>query len=109
VRDRVAQVGQRLQFQLEVAFAALRADFADAQLAQRLEIRQAVQEQDALDQRVGVLHLVDRFVVFVRGELLQSQFFSILACRKYWLIAVSSLVERLVEELDGLGIAISLR
>ena len=45
---------------------------ADVQLAQVLHVRQAFQEQDALDQRVGVLHGLDRFFVFTLAELFQA-------------------------------------
>ena len=42
---------------------------ADAQLVQVLQVRQALEEEDARDQRVGMLHLVDRLVVLVVAEL----------------------------------------
>ena len=42
---------------------------ADRQLVQVLQVGQAVQEQDALDELVGVLHLADRFVI---GDLAQT-------------------------------------
>ena len=45
---------------------------ADEQLAEVLQVRQAVEEQDPLDQPIGVLHLVDRLVVRVLAELLQA-------------------------------------
>jgi len=46
-----------------------------------------LEEQDALDQPVGVLHLVDDSCIECSPKLLEAQFFSIRACRKYWLMA----------------------
>ncbi|MNN74460.1 hypothetical protein D3C81_1906620 [compost metagenome] len=39
---------------------------------QVLEVRQAVEHQDAVDQAVGVLHFADRFLVLDITELLQA-------------------------------------
>ena len=44
-------------------------------------------------------------LVLVLAEPSRPQFFSIRACRKYWLIAVSSLLEDLVEVLDDVDVA----
>ena len=38
---------------------------ADVELAELLQVREAVEEEDALDELVGVLHLVDRLFVDV--------------------------------------------
>ena len=46
---------------------------ADAQAAEHLEIGQAVEEQDALGELVGMLHLVDQFVALEFGELVEPQ------------------------------------
>jgi len=45
---------------------------ADEQLAQILQIRQPLEKKDALDQTVGVLHLVDGFLVFQFAEAAQA-------------------------------------
>jgi hypothetical protein len=82
---------QRFEFQREVGLQQFLRVLADAQLAQRLEVRQAFEEEDAIGQAIGMLHLVDRFLVLVLGEFLQAPVLQHLACRKYWLIAVSSL------------------
>src|SRR5207253_3503656 len=42
----------------------------DAHLAEALDVRQAVEQKDALDQLVGVLHLADRFLVDLLVEAL---------------------------------------
>ena len=65
VGDGFAQQRQRLVFQRQVALQHFARVLADAQLAQHLEVGQAVQEQDALGQFVRMLHLVDGFLVLV--------------------------------------------
>ncbi len=70
--DRVAQQRQRFHLQCEIGLEHLLDRLADAQPAEQLEIGQAIEEQDALRQPVGMLHLVDRFVAFEFGELLDA-------------------------------------
>src|SRR5690606_6498264 len=72
VGDRLAQQGQGVQLQRQVALEDLARTLADAQLAQRLEVRQPLEEQDPLGEHVGVLHLVDGFLVLVLGQFLQA-------------------------------------
>ena len=74
----------------QVAFEDFLNILADQQLVEVLQVRQAIEEEDALDQPVGMLHLVDRFIVFVLPSLVTPQWRSMRACRKYWLMAVSS-------------------
>src|SRR3546814_8834659 len=45
---------------------------ADFQLAEILQVRHALKQQHALDDLVGVLHLLDRFFVFVVAEPLEA-------------------------------------
>jgi hypothetical protein len=45
---------------------------ADHQLAQVLQVGQAVEHEDAVHQLVGVLHFADRFLVFLLGQLVQA-------------------------------------
>jgi hypothetical protein len=71
IGDRGLGVGVGAAFQAEVAGQALGHVFADDQLVQRLQVGQAFEEQHALDQVVGVVHFLDRFLVLVlaqRGE-----------------------------------------
>jgi hypothetical protein len=63
-------VGAFLQFQ--VGRQHFFRVFADQQLVQGLQVGQAVQHQDAVDQAVGMLHFADRFVVFLLAQLVQS-------------------------------------
>jgi hypothetical protein len=71
IRDRLPQVRMRLHFQLQVAVQRFLHALADQQLAQVLQVGQPIQEQDALDELVGVLHLIDRFLVRVLAEALE--------------------------------------
>ena len=50
----------------------LRDVFANTQLAEILQVRQALEEQDAFDDDVGVLHLVDRLAVLVVAQLVEA-------------------------------------
>ena len=51
--------------ELEVAVEHLAGVFTDQQLSQILQIGQAFEKEDALDQLVGMLHLVDGFFVLM--------------------------------------------
>jgi hypothetical protein len=57
------------QFEREIA----RDDFFDAlanqQLAEILKVWEAAEKQDAFDERIGMFHLVDGFLVLVPGKL----------------------------------------
>ena len=59
-------------FQGEVGFQDFHRVLADTQSTEVLQIRQTIQEQDASDELVGMLHLVNRLVVLVLVELLQT-------------------------------------
>ena len=60
--DGAAQLVDRLELELEVGAQHLLDRLADPQAAEHLEIGQAVEEEDALGEPVGMLHLVDQFV-----------------------------------------------
>src|SRR4029450_13442457 len=68
LRDGGLQHRVRLELQPEVARKSRLDVFADVELVQVLQIRHALEEQDPCDQRVGVLHLVDRSVVLALAE-----------------------------------------
>ena len=57
---------------LEVALQYLHDVLADQQLAQVLQVGQAPDHQHALDDLVGVLHLVDGLVVLELGQALEA-------------------------------------
>src|SRR5262249_46180626 len=58
--------------ELQVGFQHLLGILADAELAQVLQIWQPLEHEDALDQSVGVLHLLDRLVVLALAEALEA-------------------------------------
>ena len=62
----------RRHLELEVAFERFLRALADEELVQVLQVGQALEEEDALDELVGMLHLVDRLVMLVVGEARQS-------------------------------------
>ncbi|SOZ24721.1 hypothetical protein CBM2608_A50065 [Cupriavidus taiwanensis] len=72
IGDAFLDGGVRGLFQLQVALEHLGGILAEQQLVQVLQVGQAVQHQDALDQAVGVLHFADRFLVLHLAELLQA-------------------------------------
>src|SRR5690606_25310757 len=70
--DRFAEVGMALQLQLQVALKRLFDVFADQQLAQILQVGQPTEEENALDEPVGVLHFIERFLVRMLAEALEA-------------------------------------
>src|SRR5690348_16190243 len=69
MRDRFAQSREPSLFEPQIAFEDLAHILADQELVEVLQIGQAVEKQDALDQLVGILHLVKRGVVLAVAEL----------------------------------------
>ena len=58
--------------ELKVAFQHLFGRFPNAQLPQILQIGNALEKQDALNQGIRMFHLINRLVVFVLCELSES-------------------------------------
>ena len=54
---------------LEIAFEDLLDVLADHQRIELLHVGKAFEEDDARDQLVGVMHLLDRFLALLLGEL----------------------------------------
>ena len=78
---------------------------ADLELVQRLEVGEPVEEQDAVGQGVGVLHLVDRFVPLVLGELRDAPILQHAVMEPVLVDRREFVGERLVEELDDCRVA----
>jgi hypothetical protein len=55
--------------ELEVELELLLHRLADVDLVEALDVGHALEEEDALDELVGVLHLVDRLVADLLGQL----------------------------------------
>ncbi len=105
VGDRLTQGDGAFALEGEVALQDLGGVLANAQLAQRLEVRQSLKEQDAIGEHVGVLHLLDRFLVFVVGQFLQTPVLQHLGMQEVLVDRGQLVVEDLVEEFDDLGVA----
>ncbi|MCY1425252.1 hypothetical protein D9M71_410360 [compost metagenome] len=105
MRDSHFEIGMAGFLDTQVTLKHFLGVLADVQLAQVLDVRQAFKEQDALDQLVRVLHLVDGFVVLVLAELVQAPIF-IHARMQEVLIDRDQLIGKdLVEMLDDCNVA----
>ncbi len=58
----------RRQLEPEIAPEAFLDVLADHELAEILQIGHAIEEENALDELVGVLHLIDGFLLFVSSS-----------------------------------------
>ena len=99
------EVGMGFHLELQVALQAFLDIFADQEFAEFLQIGNAFQEQDALDQLVGVLHLVDRLVVLVVAELLQPPVLEHPGVKKILVDRREFVQQHLVQMLDDLLVA----
>ena len=66
------QVGAPVLFHLHIALRGFLDVLGDHQLAEFLQVRKTFEEQDPVDQLVGTLHLLDRFLVFDLVQLLET-------------------------------------
>src|SRR5690625_176603 len=106
VLDAFAQRRDRVELQLEVALEDFTGVFADQQFAEVLQIGQPLQEQNALDQLIGVLHFVDGFVILVLCQFIQAPVLEHAGVEKVLIDGDELIAEHLVEELDNLGITL---
>src|SRR5687768_7651988 len=104
--DGTAQLGQRLELELMVGLEDFLDVLADPEAAELLEIGQAVQEQDALGELVGVLHLVDRFGALELGEALEAPIVEHPVVQPILVGGGQLVAERVVEMPDDLGVAL---
>ncbi len=105
IGDPGLEVGNRGHFQAQIAIQRLARALTDQQLAELLQVRQAVEEQDALDEPVGVLHLVDRLLVLVLGEFRVTPVPVHARMQEILIDRGQFVVQRLVEVADDLRIA----
>src|SRR5690606_10336978 len=104
--DRVLEQRDRFHLQREIGLEDLLDRLADLELVDGLEVGKAFEKQDAVRQRVGVLHLVDRFLPLVLGELLDSPVLQHAVVQPVLVDGGEFVGERLVEVLDDLRIAL---
>ncbi|MCY1177073.1 hypothetical protein D9M73_173680 [compost metagenome] len=106
--DGCFQVDQAFLFDLQVALEHLFGVLADQQLTQVLNVGDAFEEENTLDQFVSVLHFIDGFFVLVLAEFVQPPIF-VHACVQEVLVDRDQLVsEDLVEMLDDAYVAFHL-
>src|SRR5690349_9998901 len=67
-RDALVEARDRIDLELTVELQLLRDGLADVDLVEALQVGNAVKIEDALDEIVGVLHLLDRFFANARVE-----------------------------------------
>ena len=89
-------------FELERELQLLRGRLADADGAEPLQVGDAVEVEDPLDELVGVLHLVDRLVVEVLAEPLVAPVVEHLGVDEVLVDRRELGGEHLVEQLDDL-------
>ena len=77
--DAAVEAVDRLRLEVERQLQLLDRRLADADGAEPLQVGQAVEVQDALDELVGVLHLVDRLVAGTACPAARSP-----SCRTSW-------------------------
>src|SRR5690606_36289553 len=83
----------------------LRHVLADEQLVEILQIEQAVQHEDALDQTIGMLHFADRLVVFLLAELIQAPVAQHARMEEVLVDGGEFVLELLIQVLNNGGIA----
>ena len=96
----------RLHFALQIAQQYLAHVLADEQLAQVLQIRQTLEKKNALDQAIGVPHLIDGFVVFDLAEALQAPVIEHARMQEILIDRGQLVLQRLVEKIQYLRITL---
>ena len=106
IDDRGLEIGDRLHLQIQIGLEHFRHGLADMQLAQILKVRQAFQEQDALDHLIGVLHLVDRLVIFDMRQLAIAPVLQHAGVQEVLVDGRQLILQHHIEVLDDLRIAL---
>src|SRR5947208_6892656 len=103
--DRLAQARNAGLLEPQIAFEDLAHILADQQFVEILQVGQAVEKQDALDQLVGILHLVDRLVILVVAELRNAPMAQHTRMQEVLIDRGQFVFEHRIEMLDDGGIA----
>jgi len=106
-----AQTGLPVQGDDEIADMARAVEqfldiLADVQRIEYLHVRKAVEKDDPVDQFVGVLHFLDRFLAPFPGEILQAPIVEQPVVQPVLVDRSQFVAERLVQEIDDLGVAL---
>src|SRR5690606_5880865 len=89
----------------QVGFEHFADILADAQWRKRLKIWMAFEEDDALDQAVGMLHLFDRLLALLLGKLGITPIFQKAVVKPVLVNSTELQKERVIKPLDDLYIA----
>ena len=103
------QISQAFLFDLKVTRQHFLGVLADQDFAQILQVRQAFQKQDALDDLVSMLHRVDGLMILMRTELFQTPVFVHARMQKVLVNSDQLVSEDLVEMLDDCNVAFHVR
>ena len=79
---------------------------ADMQRVEHLHVGEAVEEDDALDQLVGVLHLLDQFLAPLLGEIFVAPIVQQPVMQPVLVDRGEFVPKRLVEIFDDFGVAL---
>jgi hypothetical protein len=109
MRNRAFQLAQRFHLEFEVGLQDLLDILADAQAAERLELGQAVEEDDSLGDSKRKLQLVDRFGAHRIGEPGDAPIIEHAVVQPVLVDRGQLFLERLVEKLDDFGVALHTR
>ena len=103
--DPLVEECDRAVLELKIALELLAHGLADPQLADRLEIRDALEKQDPRDHLIGVLHLVDRLVAQLARQPLVAPVLAHLGVHEVLVDRRELLAKRLVQFRDDLIVA----
>src|SRR6266702_2263521 len=107
--DPAVEDRDRLHLDAEIERQLLGHRLADVDLLQSLQIGQPLQEEDALDELVGVLHLTDRLGPDLLQEPLVHPVLADAGVQEVLIDRGELVGEHFVEEIDDLGIALHAR
>ncbi len=105
-RDAVVEALDRRVLELEIDCELLGHGLADADRVEALHVGHALEEQDPLDDLVGVLHLVDRLVADVLGEPLVAPVAAHLGVDEVLVDRRQLGGQHVVEDVDDGGVAL---
>ena len=106
VRDGGGVHGMRFHLPAQIALQDFLHILADEQLAQILQVRQAIQKQDALDQPVGMLHFIDGFFVLELAEPLHAPVVEHARVQEILIDRGELVLQRLIEEFQYFSVAL---
>ena len=112
ILDRMA-IGRRFLIEVaridlggEIAIEHLLHGLADAQRVEHLQIGEALEKDDALDQLVGVMHFLDRFRLPFLGEIAKTPIVEQPVMQPVLIDGGQFVAQPLVQIFDDLGVAL---